>query len=129
MPNLELAEGVRRVGFRKWYERVLLTSHAHMVLAFLAVIGMLASFEAMRGGTQSENVLNAFFVIACAAVGQWALRRYLYLLSRAENAANQASCDGCGEYGRFQVMRSSGHGTADVCCSKCAHRWTISLDG
>src|SRR5690348_13806538 len=68
MLNIDLAEGVRRVGFRKWYERELLTSHAHMVLAFLAVIGMLGSFEAMRGGgTGDEKALNILFVLACAA--------------------------------------------------------------
>jgi hypothetical protein len=31
--NRSLADGIRRVGFRKWYERELLSSHAHMALA------------------------------------------------------------------------------------------------
>ena len=33
--NPPLAEGIRRFGFRKWYERELLSSHAHMLLAVL----------------------------------------------------------------------------------------------
>jgi hypothetical protein len=33
--NSRLYDGIRKVGFRKWYERELLSSHAHMVLAFL----------------------------------------------------------------------------------------------
>jgi hypothetical protein len=38
---MKLAEGIRRHGFRKWYERELLQSHAHLVLCFLCVIGRL----------------------------------------------------------------------------------------
>lgn len=128
MLNLDLPEGVRRVGFRKWYERELLTSHAHMVLAFLAVIGLLGSFEGMRTGVSgNDKALSVILVLACAGIGLWALRRYLFLLTRAEDAANQASCEGCGEYGRFKVMRSQGRFQADVCCSKCEHRWSIDV--
>lgn len=127
MLNDDLPDGVRRVGFRKWYERELLTSHAHMILAVLAVVGMLGSFEAMRGGTGDERALDVILVLASAAIGLWALRRYLYLLTRAEDAANQASCGQCGEYGRFKVMRSASRFQADVCCSRCQHRWSIDV--
>ena len=54
--------------------------------------------------------MNVLFVLVCAAIGLWALRRYLYLLMRAEEVANQASCDSCGEYGRFKVMGAHGTG-------------------
>jgi ABC-type nickel/cobalt efflux system permease component RcnA len=128
MLNLDLAEGVRRVGFRKWYERELLTSHAHMILAVLAVIGMLGSFEGMRGDVSADQrTINVAFVILSAAIGLWALRRYLFLLTRAEEIANQASCESCGEYGRFKVMRAQGAFDTDVSCSKCEHRWHIGL--
>jgi hypothetical protein len=33
---MKLAEGIRKHGFRKWYERELLQSHAHMLLASCA---------------------------------------------------------------------------------------------
>ena len=122
-----LAEGVGRVGFRKWYERELLSSHAHMVLAFLSVIALFASLEAARGGTFGEKLMNTVFVLLSAAIGLWALRRYLFLLSRAEVVANQAECAGCGEYGRFKVVadrRASDE--TEVCCRKCQHQWVIS---
>ena len=88
MPNLELAEGVRRVGFRKWYERVLLTSHAHMVLAFLSMIAIVASMEALRGAHGDTQLVNVLFVVICAAIGAWALRRYVFLLMRADLRAD-----------------------------------------
>lgn len=46
--NPPLAEGIRRFGFRKWYERELLSSHAHMLLALLSTIALLASFEGFQ---------------------------------------------------------------------------------
>ena len=41
---------------------------------------------------------------ALLAFGIWAIRRYLFLLMRAEATANQASCPDCGDYGRFSVV-------------------------
>jgi hypothetical protein len=127
--NPRLAEGVRRVGFRKWYERELLSSHAHMVLCVLAVIGLIGSMEGLRGGTVNEQLLNLLFVIVTAAIGLWALRRYMFLLLRAEELANQAVCEDCGEYGRFSVVdEDAQHLQTRVCCLRCAHKWVIRSD-
>lgn len=126
--NSDLADGVRRVGFRKWYERELLSGHAHMVLALLCVIGMIGSLEAFRDASLGEKLMDAAFVVVCGVLGLWALRRYLFLLMRAEEAANQASCPACGVYGRFRLAGARRGGDAtDVCCSRCNHGWTISL--
>ena len=84
--NSRMAEGVGRVGFRKWYERELLSSHAYLVLAFLSVIGLIGSMEAFGSGSSYDKVTNVVFVVVCAAVGGWALRRYLFLLMRAEDS-------------------------------------------
>jgi hypothetical protein len=45
---VKLADGIRKHGFRKWYERELLQSHAHLVLTFLSVLGLFA-FPAGKG--------------------------------------------------------------------------------
>ena len=66
--NPTLADGIRRHGFRKWYERELLSSHAHMVLALLASVALIASFEAFQGGSWNEKLLNTGFVLACAVI-------------------------------------------------------------
>jgi len=127
--NAPLADGVRRVGFRKWYERELLSSHAHMVLAFLAVIALLGSFEAMRGASAGDQALHVLGLFASAGIGVWALRRYLFLLMRAEEVANQASCADCGTYGRFRVVGEDRQAQeTKVCCLKCQHNWTISTE-
>ena len=124
--NLPLAEGIRKVGFRKWYERELLSSHAHMVLALLATVAMLASFEAIRGGTISEKLMDILFVIVCAVIGLWALRRYLFLLMHAEEVANQATCPTCQEYGRFEVVdEDRRYQRTRVRCRKCTGLWQI----
>jgi hypothetical protein len=121
-----LSDGIRQVGFRKWYERQLLSSHAHLVLAVLSTVAMIASVEAYSGATTAERAMDAVFVVACGAIALWSLRRYLYLMMRAEGVANQASCGDCGAYGRFKVVgpdRSPSE--TEVCCNQCAHHWTI----
>ena len=75
-----LAEAVTRIGFRKWYERELLRGHAHMLLALLSVIALLGSMEAFRGASVAAKLMDVGFMIVCAAVGYWAMRRYLFLL-------------------------------------------------
>lgn len=124
--NHRLAEGIRRVGFRKWYERELLSSHAHMVLALLATIALMASMEAFHGGTTSEKITDVAIFLVSGAIGLWALRRYLYLLMHAEEIANQANCPHCGTYGRLDVVAEDRrNGETLVGCRKCQHQWTI----
>lgn len=126
--NSRMAAGVGRIGFRKWYERELLSSHAYMVLAFLSVIGLIGSMEAFGSGSNYDKVTNVVFIVVCAVVGVWALRRYLFLLMRAEEVANQANCSACGEYGRFTVVdENRSRAEIGVRCRKCSHRWTISV--
>ena len=93
----------------------------------LSAIGLLASVEAhstAQGTTQAADLL---LVLVCAAVGLWALRRYIFLLMRAEETANQANCPDCGEYGRFRVVceRAREH-ELDVRCHKCGREWVIN---
>lgn len=124
--NRRLAEGVRRVGFRKWYERELLSSHAHLLLALLCSIALMGTMEAFPGGSLGEKLLDVVLFLVSGALGLWALRRYLYLLMHAEEVANQANCPQCNAYARFDVVsedRRNGHTV--VCCRQCAHEWTI----
>lgn len=122
-----LAEHFKRIGFRKWYERQLLSSHAHMVLAFLSVIAVVGAMEAFRTSQGDTQLANVLFVVLGAGIGAWAMRRYAFLMMRAEQAADQASCPDCGDYGRFQVV---GHRPRqqeiDVCCRRCSRGWIFS---
>lgn len=126
--NPTLADGIRRHGFRKWYERELLSSHAHMALALLASVALIASFEAFQGGSWNEKLLNTGFVLTCAAIALWALRRYLYLLMHAEEMANQANCGQCKAYGLLLVpddARNDARRLVPVCCKRCGFRWDM----
>jgi hypothetical protein len=125
--NRSLANGIRKVGFRKWYERELLSSHAHMLLAFLCVIALIAAMEAFHGASQGHKLGNAALVLISGAIGLWALRRYLYLLMHAEQVADQANCPKCTTYGSLTLVEEDRRtGNALVCCKKCGHTWTIS---
>lgn len=126
--NLGLAEGVRRMGFRKWYERELLSSHAHMLLALLSTIGLIGTLEAFSSSGPEEKLLNVALFLISGAIGLWALRRYLYLLMHAEEVANQANCPHCGTYARFELLGENRlDSQIEVRCRKCASQWHINF--
>lgn len=124
---MKLADGIRRHGFRKWYERRLLSGHAHMVLTFLCAIGVLAAAEAfMTIPSAADRVFDAAALVLCGVVGAWAVRRYLFLLNHAEFVANQADCPACRAYGRMEVTgQDAAAQTVQVRCRKCGEHWTI----
>ncbi len=129
--NRPLADGIRRLGFRKWYERELLSSHAHMTLAILAAVAMLASFEAFQGGSLSDKLMDVVFVVVSGAIALWSLRRYLFLLMHAEEVANQANCANCKAYGQLRLQDDAVRqrpGLVLVCCKRCGFRWTLQDD-
>ena len=127
---MNAVQSIRRHGFRKWYERELLQSHAHLVLLLLSTLALMGSFEVFSLGLPLRSQLT---VIACAAVsavvGIWALRRYLYLLNHAEFVADQAVCHQCDTYARWDLEDSDppANGPIRVKCRRCGNRWQIEL--
>ncbi len=122
---MKLVEGIRKHGFRKWYERELMHSHGYLVLAFISAIGLMAAFEGLfEFHTLADKLMDVASIALCGLVGIWALRRYLYLLMHAEAAAQQAECPGCGTYARFIVVHAR-EAQAQVRCKQCEHVWPI----
>ncbi len=122
---MRLAEGIRKLGFRKWYERELLQSHGHMALTFLCTIGIMGSLEAASSArTFGDRVSDMLTMLLCAGAGLWSLRRYLYLLSHAEAVASQADCPQCGTYARLRLVGTDGS-RVQVGCRQCGHEWPI----
>lgn len=124
---MKLAEGIRRHGFRKWYEHELLRSHGHMVLTVLCTLGLVGALEATSGArSPGERWSDLGTILLCVAVGLWSLRRYLFLLSHAEAVANQAVCPQCDTYGRLDLVEARIEGPQlRVRCRHCAREWSI----
>ena len=124
---MELAEGIRKHGFRKWYERELMQSHLHMPLLLLCTFGPLGAFEVFsRTAPLPDQASVALSLLLCVGIGFWALRRYLYLLMHAEDVANQAVCPQFEAYGRLAVLLHDAHApSVSVRCKHCAHDWPI----
>ncbi len=120
---------IRRLGFRKWYERELLSSHANLVLLLLAAVGLLASAEVYTARLPVRDQLEVLLAAAASAViGVVSLRRYLYLLNHAEYVADQAVCGSCDSYAKWDLLDEQAEGTRlAVRCRHCGHRWTIDL--
>jgi ABC-type nickel/cobalt efflux system permease component RcnA len=124
---MKLADGIRKLGFRKWYERELLTGHAHLALLLMCVLGLMTALEASsRYTSAADRLTDLVAVLVCAAAGVWTLRRYLFLLARAEAIAHQADCPHCGAYGRL-TCQAEHEEAVDVRCRQCGHDWTIHL--
>jgi predicted Zn finger-like uncharacterized protein len=125
--TMKLAEGIRRHGFRKWYERELLQGHAHLALTFLCLVGVFAAFEsATQAPSWAERASDAAVTLLCVGAGLWALRRYLHLLHHAEAAAFQAECRQCKTYGRLELLQSDASGDkVQVRCRHCSNVWRI----
>ena len=124
---MTLAEGIRRHGFRKWYERELLRGHAHLALLLFCVLGLMMALEAsMRFRSTADQVIDGVAMVVCGLAGLWSLRRYLYLLLRAETLAHQADCPHCQAYGLLELTRADASGdSVAVRCRRCAHEWRI----
>lgn len=121
-----LLAAIQRRGFRKWYERQLLGSHAHLVLCVFALLGVMGGFEAYAHAAQSQadKAVDLLAVLLSAAIGVWAIRQYGQRMAQAEFIANQASCPDCGHYARWRCVQGDEQGL-DVACKDCQRRWHI----
>ena len=121
---------IRKLGFRKWYERELLQSHMHLVLLLLSSLGIVGAVEVLfseHPGAGSQLMMLACAVVS-AVIGVWSLRRYLFLLNHAEYVADQAVCRQCNTYARWDVTQEEpAVAKMDVCCRQCGNKWRIAL--
>jgi predicted Zn finger-like uncharacterized protein len=123
---MQLSEGIRTVGFRKWYERALIQSHLYLLLTLLCTVGLLATFEAFGQARGHDRLFDAMAVVLFGVVGGLALRRYIALLMRAEHTANQAVCPQCQTYGVLKVEEEDRRERRlKVACKRCGHHWPM----
>jgi hypothetical protein len=130
-----VAEGIRKLGFRKWYERQLLESHAWLVSGFLGMILVATALEVFEVRSLFLRLLAG---VALGAIGWLVWSRYVCALGLAERLGHGATCRQCGKYGSFEVLASGperpppGAREIDpatiwlkVRCRQCGHQWTI----
>lgn len=137
---MDIVKGVRKLGFRKWYERQLIEAHAWLVTGFLALILAFALFEVRNDlvGAQQRLLATAGAVVAAGGcILAWL--RYHHVLEATELAAELAVCPHCGTYGRLAVVRSAPQSEAAVerqailadlphlrvRCRNCACEWQL----
>lgn len=136
---MELAEGIRKVGFRRWYERQLIESHLYLVTSFLCLVTVLACFEGFSLRMPAwETVLRLVAMLTGAAICVWTLRRYLAMLNFAVRAAERARCEKCAAYNALELSGAPAYRPAmpdgeedapppvGVRCRRCGHKWTIA---
>ena len=128
------AEGIRKLGFRRWYERQLIEGHGFLVTGFLSMIVVVACLEDLTPHLTLRSLSLAVLVAGCGALCGWSLRRYQVILERAERLGEHSVCAHCGAYGVLDVLQSgtgpegepAGYaGWLRVRCRKCAHQWTM----
>jgi hypothetical protein len=133
------AQGIAKLGFRRWYERQLIEGHLYFVTCFLCMIVVAACLEQLDlRGPFLQQLWNGGWVAGAAYVCFKTLRWYNFLLARAETLGAQSSCTQCSTYGILKVI-DAGHGmpaSAEaaaagdnswirVRCKKCGHEWRM----
>lgn len=130
-------EYIQRFGFRSWYERQLIESHAYLAVGFIALILMLSVAEVLGDMKSMGSYLGVLVMAASGGVlmlVSW--KRFNVLLARAERFAEAAECPGCREWGKFRVLAQETASDEDppeagrprwlrVCCAKCKGEWRI----
>ena len=137
---MELAEGIKKVGFRRWYERQLIESHAYLITGLLSSILVLGSIESLSLRAPGwEPVVLLVLVLGAGALASWAVYRYLAILTYAEHVGGHSTCGNCSAYGIIEVTGARAgarHAEEDegarsapsalgVRCRRCGHEWTI----
>lgn len=128
---------IQRHGFRRWYERQLIESHAYLALGFVALIMLLAGAEVLGDMKSGASYVSTITVAALGGVLMLvAWRRFNALLARAERFAEGASCPECKTWGKFRVIGEEA-ATADdppeaarprwlrVRCAQCGGEWRL----
>jgi hypothetical protein len=132
------ADAIRRLGFKKWYERQLIEGHAYLITCFLCLIlaaALLEGFSFRAPGLQP--LVTLALVGGSGLLGVVSLRRYGAIMGEAERLSGRSTCEDCGAYAKFDVVESGGSfgpsqvgdGTSTawlrVRCRKCGHGWTM----
>jgi hypothetical protein len=135
---MDVSGDIRRIGFRRWYERQLVYSHAYLVGALFGLILLLAGYEALDYLRGTPMYYLAIFLAAAGAgiVMLISWRRFTTLLERAERFAGTAECPQCRAWGSIDVIAAERVNDDEpleagrphwlrVKCRKCGTDWRM----
>ena len=102
---MDPTSSIRKLGFRRWYERELIKSHGALVTCFLCGLLIAVLLEQVNVREFGWQPLSALAIIFLAGALGWAsYRSYITILQRAEFYGERSSCPKCAAYGRFNVV-------------------------
>lgn len=121
---MEPARSIERLGFKRWYERQLIESHAWLVSCILCALAIAATLEVTGFRLTSFAGFIAFGFVYLAGLLCWhSLKRYRTLMQQAERLSEQSTCKACRTYAAFSIIAAQPR--MSVRCRKCAHEWTL----
>jgi hypothetical protein len=132
---MEIAAQIREIGFKRWYERQLIESHAYLITCFLSMIGVAVTLEVpelMKLGFETVVRLAIAFGGIALCIVAW--NQYKKRMLLADILGEGATCSNCHVYAAFNVVGSGTSIPRDenvydfwmrVRCRKCGHEWTM----
>lgn len=136
---MKLAEDIRRLGFKRWYERILIQSHVYLVLAIVGLIVFFGGMEMLLGPlTGVRMFIGVVATVAGGIATVTGVQQYAKMMIFAHRLSDRATCEGCGVYAAFQLLDAGPRSAkpADdqqqlssvwlkVKCDRCGHEWTL----
>lgn len=132
---MEMVDAIKRLGFKKWYERQLIESHVYLVTCFLCMILVAACVETLDLKAPNLQPLAMLgWIFAGGAVGLVSWNRYRGLMLRAERLGDRSTCASCQAYAKFEIVEAGGAAGEPllasspwlkVRCRKCGNQWTL----
>ena len=120
----EPARSIAKLGFKRWYERQLLESHAWLVSCILCALVVCAVLELVGLRISSAGGLVTLFFIYLAGVLGWhSLKRYRAIMGEAERLSEQSTCKSCRTYAAFDLIAEH---PLSARCRKCGNEWRFS---
>ena len=122
--SLEPARSIDKLGFKRWYERQLIESHAWLVSCILCALAVAATLELTGFHLTSFAGFVAFGFAYVAGLVAWhSLQRYRATMAQAERLSEQSTCKACRTYAAFSIIAERPR--ISVRCRKCSHEWTL----
>ena len=132
---MELVDDIRKRGFKKWYERQLIESHAYLVTCFLCMILVAALMEEVSFRAPGVKPFVMLAVMTGGGLlGLFAWLRYKAIMLTAERLGDRSVCEQCHAYAKFEILEAGGAPATPesepdpwlrVRCRKCGHSWTM----